>query len=273
MQKKRILLWVLVSCISVAIVLLSVIAHFVFKLRTVDVEFRSRLLPEQTQLEPNVREKIKSYFDYGENIVLMNFDETVAEIEKDIPYVKINQIIKSFPNIVRVYISERIPKFIVKNEAENFYVLDGDFKILKEISPDDPETKLLTLIEADGFEVHEEVGEFVQQQIFVKKILTDVLGGVYRATESYSVAHSISVKADENGITSIVVTMRNNASDDGRGCMVEVSGEDRLQEKIYYGVSAYLQEVSAEDFVNDPSTVITVYYEDGTFKAVKSTVK
>lgn len=272
MQKKRILLWVLVLCVSFCIIFLSVFTHFAFKLKVVDVEFQSRLSQEQTRLEPNIQEKIKSYFEIGENIILMSFDDKIANIEKDIPFVKVNQIIKNFPNILRVYISERIPKFAVKASDKNtYFVLDEDFKILKEISEDDEELNTLIRLDSNNIAVSEEVGMFVQNQIPVKRVLTKALEGIYGVAESYTVAYSIFVEEiDDGSDLKMTITMRNDANEDGKGCEIIVTGEDELETKVFVGISTYYHEISSEDFINNPSTKITVYYVDNEYKAVKS---
>ena len=134
MKRKK--LWIIFGSVIASVVVLCVIFALVFRLKTVDIEFRTRVAQANTNLGEDVQTKVleSGEFEFGKNILFMNFDENIKKIEKSNPYVKVEQVIRSFPNIVRVYISERIPKYRIKDSSEaKWYILDTEFKILDKI--------------------------------------------------------------------------------------------------------------------------------------------
>ena len=137
MEKRRKKILVIFSVIGLSLILLSVIFALMFRLKTVDIEFRSRVV--NTNLPAEIQEKVfeTGEFSVGKNIVFMNFDNNIAKIEKSNPFVKVEQIIRRFPNKVTIYISERVPKYRVKEDSKqtnNWYILDEDFKILDKVN-------------------------------------------------------------------------------------------------------------------------------------------
>ncbi len=275
MQKKRKVLWICISCICIFVILLSIVVHFAFNLKNVDVEFQSRLSQENTRLETGVQEEISNYFDFGNNIILMNFDENILEIEKNIPYVKINQIVKFFPNTIRVYISERIPKYKIKSETNSneWIILDEDFKVLEiidEINIENAKTDLEDVIEIENVSLTVSEGEFITNLPDLNADLNNIVAGVYGRTEDFSIVKSISISGTEEKVYTL--TMKNDAREDGSGCRILVSGENDLTTKIFVAISTFEAELSSSDFLNEPSTTITVFYSNGEYKAIKNTV-
>ena len=265
MQKKRKILWICITSICVGIVLIGLVFKFAFQLKTVDVETQlSRR--NNSKLEIGVKDKIKTYFDFGENVILMEFDEISQRIEKDLPYVKINQVIKSFPNVVRVYISERIPKYKVRDLENNniWYILDEDFKILEKLTEDEEkDIDFENSVEIESLRITQNEGEFLTGKDDLKNNLNSIMTGIFGDTEDYSVAKSICVSDNlEKNDTNFYVTMKNKANLDEKGAVILIEGSSDLVKKSNAGMTTYLQKVVSEGlYPNVSSTVITIRFD------------
>lgn len=279
MQSKRLRLWIIVG--SAVAVIMGVVLFFSlnFRLKTVDVEFQSRLTQEETKLEQGVQDKISNYFEYKDNIILMKFDDVISKIEKDIPFVKVNQVIKYFPRTVRVFISERIPKYRVKENTETneWLILDEDFKILDKVTEENLYTKLYrnasyfekTIeISNDIMNVSGSVGGFISNQETVKQNLNNIMSGVYGRTEDYLVVNKISV-INNDGNVHYNIIMRNNAISDGNGCNIILEGTNDLTKMALIGITTFESEIQKDSTMNIAETIIRIYYSNGEYKGIR----
>jgi len=133
MQEKRKKFWIIFSISIVAIFTICLIFGMITNLKDVSVEFRQRIVGD-TRLEENILKKVREdgEFEYGKGLLFVDTDSSIAKIEKKNPFVKVEQVIRKFPNIINVYISERVPCTYALNG--NYYlVLDKDFKVLDKV--------------------------------------------------------------------------------------------------------------------------------------------
>ncbi len=144
MKKKHIIAWSIVAGIILS---LCIICTMVFTLRKIDFQLTALLsIPERSRLfttsqtkqdvESNMQES--ALFEKGGNILFMNFNSQINNIEKANPFVKVDKIVRKFPNKVVVYYSEREATALVPiaNVENAYYVIDTDLKILDRVTFD-----------------------------------------------------------------------------------------------------------------------------------------
>ena len=266
MERRRKKVLMILGSVSLALIILCTIFALMFRLKTVDVEFRARAA--NTNLPAEIQERVfaTGEFDVGKNIVFMNFDDNIAKIEKSNPFVKVEQIIRRFPNKVTIYISERIPKYRVKEdstEVNAWYILDEDFKILDKVSAEDLVNKKvsgnLTYFKQTT-EITKEtltfksaiIGEFVTDVDEIKSYVSKISSGIYAKTKDSTVVRSINYSKVKNQFE---VVLRNQGLDNEEGCMLLISGEADLYEKVLAGVVVHL----SNNEENTPGVVIEIY--------------
>lgn len=283
MQKKRIKFWIIFGCIFVSIPLICIVLSMSMKLKTVNVEFRSKL-SEHTMLTDDIQSNIKNYFTLGESVALLNTEPIENKIEKDYPFVKVNQIIKSFPNILRVYISERIPKYRVIDDLnhEQFLILDNDFKVIdivlvSELNLDGTYGntsygKKTIEISKDNLKVSKTAGSFLYEYTDLKNQVNKISTGIYGVTEDYAVARLISINETENGIN-FNINMKNSSEPEELGCNILIDGYDDLILKTYAGVSTFESEVKLLSDLNNSNTVIKISIVNGEYRGIKYTIE
>ena len=281
MQRKRIKFWIIFGCIFISIPILCIVLNFSMKLKTVDVEFRARPA-ENSMLSDDITTSIKQYFSLNKNIVFLNTDPIIEEIEQTYPFVKINQTIKSFPNILRVYISERIPKYRVIDSKNNdqYLILDEDFKVIATSPSSELFTdgtygdinygKITTEINKDNLSISTTVGKFITNKLEIKNNLNRILSGVYGATKDYSVARLIKIKESKDGI-SFNINMKNISEPDQIGCNIVIDGTDDLIMKTFAGVSTFESEVRYTPEFNTLTTFIRISVVTGEYRGIKYT--
>lgn len=281
MKRKK--FWIIFTSCCLSVVVLCTIFALVFRLKTVDVEFRTRVVESETNLGTDVQKTVldSGEFNFGKNIVFMNFEDNIAKIEKSNPYVKVEQIVRHFPNIVRVYISERVPKYRVKDEeSESWYILDTDFKILDKVSSGELETKVVcgnSCFFDQTIEITKEtltlssaiIGEFVK--IEIGEYLSNITSGVYGKTKDYTTVRAIDYSEANETFT---LTMRNEGNSEQKGCKVIVSGSSNLYEKVLKGIIVFVegQKIESGDsrIENIPEEIIEVKQDaDGNIYVVK----
>ncbi len=192
-------------------------------------------------------------FDYGSNILFLNTDKYIENIESENPYVKVEQIIRYFPNTLRVYISERVPKYRIvdTDNSSKWYILDEDFKILDKVTTDelsDPDVYPASdetlnyydlTVEVEGVSIKDgTIGEFVSMNDYGEYI-TNIFSGIYGVAEDYTIAKTVSIES-VNDVLCVTITMRNsNASGDDTGGKICVFGTDDLVTKVFTGIDCY----------------------------------
>jgi len=260
--------------------MLVYVFDILFRVKTVDVEFQSRLTQAETKLSQGVQDDVKEYFSYKKNIILMKFDDEISSIEKDIPFIKVNQVVKHFPRTIRVYVSERIPKYRVKDNvnAGEWLILDKDFKILDKVTDENlyldglyknsSYFKKTVEIKSEIMSVTANIGDFLSDQTEIKSLANEILSGVYGRTEDYLTVNSILINKENNEYKFNII-IRNLAINDGNGCNIVIDGVDNLLTKVFVGISTFQEEIKKDSTINTSDTSIKIYYSNGEYKGIK----
>ena len=269
MKKKKV--WIVLLSVVLGLFVVCCGLYFATRLSTVSVEFRTRLSESESRLPSGILDTVKDSadFNYKDSVLFMNTSENVEKIEKSNPYVKVQQIIRKFPNKVNVYISERIPKYrIVDSESsENWLILDEDFKVLERISNEDLKSQELDkkTVEIEYISQKIDVGDFLQKST-ERDELNTILSGVYGRTRDYFAVRSINYSSDSK---TFFVTMRTTVEgEDGTisyegGCVIEIENTGNLKDKALNATCAYAGD---GDLIADKDLskkVIIISGEDG----------
>lgn len=255
MQSKRKKFWVIFSIVCTCVLAVIVVLSLVFRLKTVDVEIRYRLEQGQSELPDQVQDKVLSSgeFAIGQNMFFYNTDNNVKKIEKNIPFVKVEQVIRYFPSTIRVYISERVMKYRVHdlNNPNTMYIVDEDFKILKTIYLNDFQNDEFenSKYYKNTFEVDKSLlalnggaeGDFITGVDNTKNVLNAVTAGVYGRTKDIGKALSVAGAFNEKDELQISLTMKY------KNISIVTTGIDDLTEKIWTGVSLIYSEDMLEN--------------------------
>ena len=285
MKRKK--LWIVLGSIIASILAVCVVFALVFRLKTVDVEFRAKA--ENTNLEEGVLEKVKDTgeFDFGGNILFMDFNKNIQKIEKSNPFIKVEQVVRYFPNIVRVYISERVPRYRVLSDEENtkkWYILDEDFKILDKVSEADLTMKKVcgdssyfiqtTEITKETITLKETavIGEFVDSEI--KSFMYQITSGIYGKTKDTTAVRSIDYSKVTNTFS---LTMRNESYADQHGTNIVIEGSEDLYDKAIAAAVCFVEGQNPNEEVPDDKrienapteTIVIAKGVDGKYYALK----
>lgn len=270
MQKKRKKFWLGFGIVCAAIVVLCSVFALVTRTKTVVVWFTSRV-PVNSQLEKGIQDKVKESGDFpiGKSLLFANLNECVDKIEKSNPYVKVESIVRHFPNVVRVYISEREPRFRIKDKTESskWYILDEDFKVVDIVTGDikglfyGVESYYDNTIEItqDSLKISSYIGGFVHEE-FEQNCANTIVQGVEKRSTEFSVVKSIELQKVE-GDYNVVLTMKNSGINDDDGCVIVIQGLEDLKLKVYAGVSCFYD--NENDFEVDKSSLMITIYDLG----------
>lgn len=247
-MKKRKKVWIVLLSIIAGLALIVTGTYFTTKLKTVNVEFRTRLEESETRLASGILDTVKDSgeFNYKDSVLFMDIEKSVSKIEKSNPYVEVQQVVRKFPNKLTIYISERIPKYrmIDKDDTDSWIILDEDFKVLEKITNEELLSKRLDekTVEVKYISESIEVGDFLAEGI-EKENLNTILSGVYGRTKDYFAVRSIDYVSDNN---TFYVTMRASVEkEDGTiryegGCVIEIEGTKNLKERALNATSVYV---------------------------------
>ncbi len=251
---KRKKFWLTFSIICTCIVCVLVIFSLAFRLKTVDVEIRARAVGSQSKLPDGIINKVlaSGEFKTGKNILFYNTADNVKKIEKANPYVKVEQVIKYFPNKLRVYISERTMKYRVQDTQEEFwYILDEDFKVLEIVNFDyisDYVDKTFE-ISNKNLNISSKVGDFVDNNQ-IKVLAMQIAEGIYGRTKDIGKVSLVEMNfSGETFSAEIRMKYRN--------VLIKVIGNDDLAIKVFRAVSAIYDDQMQEIDIAE-GTVITV---------------
>lgn len=157
MTNKRV---IIVLSVLGLIAILLLVSSLVFKIKTIDVVFAT----EQTKIEK--QEVVEtSGIKMGGSIFFVNKNKASANIEKGLPYAKVETIESSFPNKITIKVSTREAQFVIKRETEaqvDYLVCDADLKVLA-VETDEAKITDLCLLKVDAGEYS--AGDFVNNQI------------------------------------------------------------------------------------------------------------
>lgn len=275
MQEKRKKFWIVFGVTVSSLVIILVSLLLMTRLKTVNVEFVSRLEKQETMLEEGILDKVvkSGDFDYGKNMLLMNFDDEIKKIEKENPYVKVHEYKRYFPNKVRITISERIPRFRIqdKENSSKWYILDSEFKILDVVTTELKETKCGTSnfydrtieISPESLRLSSYIGEFVDDEEECQN-LVNICSGVYAFATDYFIVKSIQIEKDNDFIFTII--MKNTASADDNGCKIKIYGSDDLIEKARRGIAVYHGKLESSTYEDISRCEITVKKVSGEYQ-------
>ena len=232
MKKRRI---IVISCIIGIIVILVGIFAAMFNLQHITVEIKKN--PEIVlSYGEDVGDKIikTGDFPYDSNTLFSSYKDNQEKIEKNFPFVKVEKLVRRFPNKMTIYVSGRIPEAIVKNKS-SYYVLDIDLKILAVISSvselDNDMYKGLPIVE--GIDMSGlSSGDFLEKSEGSE--LVAILDGIYAKDKTKSsVMSRITINKQDN-LYSIV--LRDSNVD---GAKIDIKGSENLKEKVFCAYSLY----------------------------------
>lgn len=266
MQMKRKKFWIVFASIVLSLALIVTGTFLLTRLKTVNVEFRTKLAVGETRLTEGITEKIKESgeFEYGACLLLANFDESVAKIEKANPYIKVEQLMRKFPNKLHIYVSEREPKYRIQDKEieTKWYILDIEFKVLEVVDDTSPlkdETVELEHITGTFY-----VGDFLNMDA-EKANMSKILAGVYGRTKDITIISSINYNAESN--TFIISMKANKDGEFANGCEMQIVGTEKLTEKVHAATCAYSKDDYTEGSVDlSQKVIIIIEDKDGGFK-------
>lgn len=260
MKRKK--LWIILASVVVGVFALGLGVHFLTKLSAVSVEFRTRLKESETRLEAGVLDKVKEDgdFNYKKSVLFINPKTNVDKIEKANPYVKVTQVIRKFPNKINVYVSERVPRYRMKDSVYSgvWYILDEEFKVLEVVTDENLESKnftettiVLNYISGNSLKA----GEFFEDSSELEK-LNEIMAGVYGASKDYLAVRSIDY--DRENYTFTLKMRRSDLLEDYSGCEMQIVGINNLKEKVYKATHVYKYKATSEFIENDAFAEINI---------------
>ena len=153
--------------------------------------------------------------------------------------VKVEQIIRDFPNNLKVYISERVACCYAKS-GNSIFVLDKDFKVLEKIVADsDGETYLKENYLETIYKTNYYVPQNMQEGQFVAdngkmSLYDNVYKGIVGALETVSAVKNIEISNQK-----VKITMKKDNINFDDGVVIELDGEDDLMIKTYAAIEFF----------------------------------
>lgn len=250
MKRKRL---IIIGSVCTFLVLIIILCSTIFSLHSVRLEFR---YTPTVLSESNAKNYVKSgNFDYGKNILFMNFKTNISNIESAHPYIKIIKIERKFPNKAVVHASERTPAFkaLVNGTSNLYLVMDEDLKILNKGTIDsgspvisgslsEAEQRVPTLtLSGTAFGNTLTAGEFCKNDR-LHDYISAFLDGFYAIDPQVntSIMSNIAIilnSEEENGKTVFEFGLHNNI-----GLVVKIVGDDDLSEKVKLFMFVYKDE-------------------------------
>ena len=287
MKKKR----TIAISISIGVLItLILICAMVFTLR--EVSFQQTIAIKQIErsnlfadgmttdtLHEQLSESAK--FIKGGNLLFMKFDEQIDNMEKSKPFIKIEKVVRSFPNKVTVYYSEREPVCRVESSSleDAYLVLDEDLKILAVVNKTD--TKFNVPIIEDVSFSQSKPGEFINDAVFKAKLQAIVKGAFNANGEEDALYEDVLssakiIKFIENEVDEItgndgtgVIIVFNNAETEHNITATIYSSKTRLSDKVAYLWKVYKTNLSQEHYTEDRN--VYVYIRNGRIVVADST--
>jgi hypothetical protein len=180
----------------------------------------------------------------GKNIFFLDEENITAKLEEDNPYIKVINIERVFPSIVKVHYWQRKPLFEIRVE-QGFAIIDSDGKVL-EISQT---SKNLTRLESE-YSGSIAAGSFitdesVEDAALLYKAFSMITEDERMYDESLFNAYFISVKKESPG----VMNLKTRA-----GAVLRISDyKTETAQKIYYGL--YIFEEELDDYERATQTI------------------
>ena len=235
MKKRKI---IVACCIIGIIVIVAGVFAAMFNLQHISVEIRKN--PEIVeQYGKNVESSIIECgdFPYGSNTLFSSYVKNQDRIEKEFPFIKVEKMVRRFPDKMTIYISGRVPEVIVKDNSKvnTYYVLDIDMKVLAVIGNDELDDKLyknLPILTGSSIK-NMNSGEFLTRNNETS-VIVSILDGIYAKdqTES-SVMSDITIDLSKE---KYIITLKDS---NVKGAVIEINGNDNLKEKVFAAYSLY----------------------------------
>ena len=203
----------------------------------------------------------------------MNFDEAVERIEKSNPYIKVEQVVRHFPNVARVYVSERIPMFRImdENNEDKWYILDKDFKIVDVVTGDLKQNNYGSSsyydktieISPDSITLISYVGAFINDDVD-KNFLNSIARGIKSRADDLSKVKSVKIEKNV-GDYRFTITMKNSGINNDDGCQIVIEGKSKLEDKVLAGVCCFCENTDNQNTFDLSSKKIIIEEVDGEF--------
>ncbi len=282
MKKKGILALSITLGVILAVVLVFTMA---FTLSVINIERtslikdinRSHLYYGGATVE-SVQNKIleDAEFTKGGNLLVMNFDRNIENIETKNPFVKVEKIVRRFPNKITVYYTEREPVALVSTTISGaYYVIDNELKVLAYV--DNLETYKLPVID-NGKQYNSNLGKFIDDSTLQRQI-TSIVDGAYNAygekdalmedvlADATKIRFYTDYEDDARDGTRIEVTFNKKEGDHVVVATI-LSSKTKLKEKSAYLWKVFYTNLSQYDYSNDSTVVVYETIVDGTKKIV-----
>ncbi len=246
-KKKRLIIF---SVIITSILLLVILSSAIFSFKYVSVECRMSTTYLSTHDFNGIIEA--GEFNYGKNILFVDFDENVNKIEKKYPYAKVLNIERKFPNYAVINLKERIPAGRLVSD-NGYYCVDEDLKILNnvqnstEYNTATAEAKTPVYYIGESFE-HEynkglAVGDFLDDsklRYFISAfyngvVTTDYIGEVETALSCISIIDSVTIEYEP-----VLEAVRFDVKFAGSESIAEIYDTENLEDAIYRITKLYI---------------------------------
>ncbi len=242
MQEKRKKFWIIFSAVIASVLVVMLGFGMLTNLKTVSVEFRQRLPQGESRLDENILTKLEKdgEFEYGKGLLFANVKQSAEKIEKKNPFVKVEQVLRDFPNTAKVYVSERVPVCYAKR-GSHYLVLDKEFKVLDKFDANADGTAYLEQNYLKGiYQTNMAVSGSLEAGDFVTDaenmaLYKDIHSGIVGAQEgSYSNVKQLNIVS---GSVNIVMKKHGVSFDDG--IKIELDGTDDLMLKTFVALEFY----------------------------------
>lgn len=274
MRKKNIIVWSIVFGVIFALCIVSTV---VFTLGKVEFQMtaqikdinRSRLYT-QANTQESVIDTLNTAaeFEIGGNLLIMNFDNQINNMERACPYVKIDRIVRSFPNKITVYYSEReaVALLPVSGVADSYYVVDDGLKVLdyavynaldgKYLSQEGYGEYVLPVVDFNEQSFTAEIGDIINNPELNDKLSTFVAGafsanGVAAALYEDIMMSSTKIKfyTSEHGDYRCKYIVKTNTETKVEIDIYRI--EERFFDKVAISWNLFIQEYKDGDALSD----------------------
>ena len=174
-------------------------------------------------------------------------------------------MIRHFPNVARVYISERIPKFRIRDEEneDKWYILDADFKVVDVVTGDvkaqnygeSSYYEKTIEITPDSITISSYIGAFLKDDVD-KNFMNTIASGVKSRVGSTSIVKSVKIESANN--YTFTLTMKNSGINDDNGCEIVIVGKKNLEKKVLAGISCFCETTENMETFDLSGKVITI---------------
>ncbi len=243
MKKRRI---IIISCIAAVLIILIGVFSALFRLKDVKVEVLTNSSIVEQKVHGSHDDIIKSAdFNYGSNMLFSSYDKNIQNIEKANPFLKVEKMVRSFPNKLTIYVSGRIPEAIIcdKVSVSKWYVVDAEMKVLDVVTSSSDLLqdlyKDLPFVNGAGIE-NVSAGDFAYTES--TDCIRGILDGIYGKDKTPpSVMSDITIDLTNK---KCVVTLDDR---DELGAKIVVNGFENMKYKIYAAYYLYVTKFETDD--------------------------